>query len=108
MYKKFLDENKIMNLVMILGGSGNDPDSDNEKASSEDDGPVESKVSSDGSTDRSTDRMPVLPKSEQRFIVSNVDSKTKGHERFADCFVREFGTCNSIRLGIFNKNIYRI
>lgn len=46
---------------------------------------------------------------EMPFIVSNVDSKTKGYEKYADCFVSEFGEKGApIKKGILNSKPYRI
>lgn len=46
---------------------------------------------------------------EMPFIVGNVDSKTKGYEKYADCFVSEFGEKGApIKKGIPNSKPYRI
>lgn len=43
------------------------------------------------------------------FIIGNVDSKTKGFERYADCFDKSFGpNKNPIKINIIENKIYRI
>ena len=105
---KGADLNWIFSSNALNGGGGNDPDtkskSNNEESSNE------SQVI--GGSDLTGGDMGGgvvnLPPSGP-FITGIVDSKTKGYERFADCFVNEFGPVrNSIKLNTLNSKVFRI
>jgi hypothetical protein len=80
----------------LSGGAGNDPDND-----SDSNGKINGEVEREKFTFKDSNELP--------YIVGNVDSKTKGYERFADFLVIEFGPVrNSIKLNTLNSKVFRI
>lgn len=73
-------------------------------------------TTNENNNDTETNKSTVVPRPpvkvndiKEDFIIGNVDSKTKGFERFADCFDKSFGpNKNPIKIAIIENKTFRI
>lgn len=94
----FLKDDGLSGFVLsndLNGGAGNDPDIGGDST-----GKRSGEVGRERPTSNDSNELP--------YVVGNVDSKTKGFERYADCFENKFGPCNSIKMDILNRKVFRI